>query len=203
MAGGACGAAQTTLPTAMTLPATTLPTGPMVVATSSAEMSPTPPPSSARSDPLAAAGIAATSQRYRYSLRYPSSWTFAEPPGAGGVHPNEPGVDTYVDPVGRILSIVGESAAPTLSGWTCAIGRHLQREHSLAVEAIEPLTVAGEPARLSSYHLVITPYVIHYLTVELVRDGQGLVLSLESTTGRDGEDRATLDRVLATLRLGP
>ena len=136
------------------------------------------------------------SERYGYRLQIPAAWSASETPGTGGTHPDEPGVDTFNDGAGHILSIVGEPAA-ALAGWTCAIGQHLQGEHDLAVENVEDILVAGSPARVSDYHMTISPYVIHYLTVEVVRDGQGLTLSMESTTGRDDEDRSLLDRVLA------
>ena len=136
------------------------------------------------------------SERYGYRLEVPAAWSASETPGAGGTHPGEPGVDTFKDGAGHTLSIVGEPAV-ALAGWTCAIGQHLQGEHDLDVEDVEDILVAGTPARISDYHLTISPYVIHYLTVEVVRDGQGLTLSMESTTGRDDEDRALLDRVLA------
>ena len=140
-----------------------------------------------------------TSARYGYSLVRPTGWKVTETPGSGGVHPGEPGVDNFQDLLGHSLSIVGEPAVPALAEWTCAIGQHLQGEHALAVEKVEDLTVAGVPARLSDYHLVISPYVIHYLTVEIVRGQQGLTLSLESTTGNDAEDRAILDAILGQL----
>lgn len=136
------------------------------------------------------------SERYGYRLEVPAGWRSSETPGTGGTHPGEPGVDTFNDGAGHILSIVGEPAL-ALTGWTCAIGRHLQGEHELAVENVEDILVAGSPARVSDYHLTISPYVIHYLTVEVVRNGQGLTLSMESTTGRDDEDRSLLDRILA------
>lgn len=136
------------------------------------------------------------SERYGYRLEVPAAWRASETPGTGGTHPDEPGVDTFKDGAGHILSIVGEPAV-ALRGWTCAIGQHLQGEHDLAVEDVEDIVVAGSPARVSDYHMTISPYVIHYLTVEVVRDGQGLTLSMESTTGRDDEDRRLLDLVLS------
>ena len=108
--------------------------------------------------------------------------------GRAGLTPDEPGVDTFNDHAGHTLSIVGEKAV-ALAEWTCSIGQHLQGEHALVVEDVEDTLVASSPARISDYHMTISPYVIHYLTVEVVRDGQGLTLAMESTTGRDDEDR--------------
>ena len=143
--------------------------------------------------------ITFASSRYGYGLVLPGDWTATETPGSGGTHPDEPGVDTFRDRTGRTLSVVGERAA-ALAGWTCAINRHLQGdEHRLTAESSTPINVAGVPGRVSEYHLEIRPYVIHYLTIETVRDGLGLTLSLESTTNRDDEDRAILDGLMETF----
>jgi hypothetical protein len=147
------------------------------------------------------AGTAFASTRYGYRLRYPEGWRLSETPGSGGVHPDEPGVDTFRDRDGHTLSIVGE---PVTSGaaWTCAIVRHLEGdEHQLTPDAVEQLTVAGREATLREHHLEIKPYVIHYLTVQLDDDGRGLTLSLESTTHDDAADRAILDGLLGSLEL--
>ena len=116
--------------------------------------------------------------------------------GRAGLTRTSLGVDTFNDHAGHTLSIVGEKAV-ALAEWTCSIGQHLQGEHALVVEDVEDTLVAGSPARISDYHMTISPYVIHYLTVEVVRDGQGLTLAMESTTGRDDEDRRLLDGILA------
>jgi hypothetical protein len=164
-----------------------------------------PTPSAATSSPSAgdagSQGTEFASTRYGYRLRHPEGWRVSETPGSGGVHPDEPGVDTFRDRLGHTLSIVGE---PVVSGgaWTCAIVRHLEGdEHQLTPDAVEPLTVAGRQATLREHHLEIKPYVIHYLTVQLEAAGRGLTLSLESPTNDDVADRAILDRVLGTLGL--
>ena len=57
------------------------------------------------------------------------------------------------------------------------------------------------PAKLLQYHLKFDPYVVHYLTTELVDGGRGMTLSLESTTKRDDEDRQILDEILSSVEL--
>ena len=142
------------------------------------------------------------SARYGYRLVVPAGWTINEVPGSGGLHPDEPGVDTFRDREGHILSIVGEPATD-LAGWTSPVDLHLRQEHALKVEAHEALTVDGVPATLKAYHLPIPPsYLIHYLDAAVVNDGLGLVLSLESTTRDDAGDRAILDGFLESLELG-
>ena len=142
------------------------------------------------------------SRRYDYALSVPPGWTINEAAGSGGLHPDEPGVDTFRDRYGHILSIVGEPAT-SLTDWTSPISQHLRGEHALTADSREDLTVAGVPARLAEYHLPIPPsYLIHYLDADLVNDGVGLVLSLESTTRDDPGDRAVLDRFLSSLTVG-
>ncbi len=142
------------------------------------------------------------SRRYDYALIVPPGWTINEAAGSGGLHPDEPGVDTFRDREGHILSVLGEPAT-ALADWTSPIGEHLRGEHGLVADSQEDLTVAGVPARLAEYHLPIPPsYLIHYLDADVVSDGVGLVLSLESTTRDDAGDRAVLDRFLSSLTVG-
>lgn len=151
----------------------------------------------------AVAGTPFVSARYGYGLVVPDGWTVSETPGTGGLHPDEPGVDTYHGPDGRILSVVGEpvAAGTTIAGWTCAIDRHLAVDHQTPIESTEPLLAAGQTARLTRYHLHIDPYVIHYLNVELVNGDTGLTLSMESTAHDDAADEAILRGLLDGLTL--
>lgn len=142
------------------------------------------------------------SARYGYRLVVPKGWTINEVDGTGGLHPDEPGVDTFRDRFGHILSVVGEPVDDP-DAWSSSIDRHLRGDHALSVEAREALSVAGVPATLTEYHLPIPPsYLVHYLDVALVNAGLGTVLSLESTTRDDGGDRAILDGFLQTLEVG-
>jgi hypothetical protein len=152
---------------------------------------------------VAVDGTPFVSTRYGYGLVVPDGWTVTETPGTGGLHPDEPGVDTYRGPEGRILSVVGEpvAAGTSIDGWTCAIDRHLTTEHETPVESTAPLLVDGQAARLTRFHLHIDPYVIHYLDVELVHGEVGLALSMESTTHDDVADETILRTLLDGLTL--
>lgn len=145
-------------------------------------------------------GSTFTSARYGYAMVVPDGWTVTETPGEGGVHPDEPGVDTFKDRVGHILSVVGEASAGPLAQWTCAIGKHLTGEHRLSIEGTTAFELAGQPARKRTYHLRIDPYVIFYQTVEVVYLDRGLTLSLESTTKADQGDIAVFDGLLGGFR---
>jgi hypothetical protein len=149
----------------------------------------------------AVAGTPFESTRYRYGLVLPDGWTVVETPGTGGVHPDEPGVDTFRDGQGHILSVVAETlvAGAALGTWTCAIGRHLSGEHQAPIESTDAITVAGQASRLTRYHVHFDPYVIHYLNVELVNADLGLTLSMESSTGDDVADEALLRSLLEHL----
>jgi hypothetical protein len=149
------------------------------------------------------AGTPFTSTRYGYSLVVPEGWTVTETPGTGGLHPDEPGVDTFHGPGGRILSVVGEPVPPGtgLESWSCSIGKHLAGEHQTPVEATEVLIAAGQTTRLTKYHLHIDPYVIHYLNAEVINGETGLTLSMESTAHDDAADEAVFRAWLAGLRL--
>lgn len=161
----------------------------------------TPSPSTSPSS--AVVGTPFESTRYRYALVLPAGWSVVETPGVGGVHPDEPGVDSFRDGQGHILSVVAEplDAGAALDTWTCAIGRHLSGEHQAPIESTEAITVAGQASRLTRYHVHFDPYVIHYLNVELVNGEQGLTLSMESSTGDDVADEALLRSLVDSLRL--
>ena len=158
--------------------------------------------SPAPSETATPSGTAFASERYRYGLVLPEGWTMTETPGSGGLHPDEPGVDTLRD-TARIISIVGEPvpAGSGLERWSCAIGEHLVGEHETPADSTEAIIVAGRPARLSRYHLHIDPYVIHYLNVELINGDMGLTISMESTAGDDAADEAVLRSLLDTVSL--
>ncbi len=137
------------------------------------------------------------SDRHGYSVTMPGRWSTNEPPGAGGVHPDEPGVDTFRNG-GHVFYVTAETTTGQPSAWTCAIVQHLEGpDHGLTARTTGPLTVDGVPGRLSEFELLIKPYRIHYLEAEVVRAGRGYALSLESTTGDDAGDRAVLDGLIA------
>lgn len=187
--------------TAMAVPVTLAVAGCGGGAASATMVSPerSPPATSQMPRPASTDAARFTSARYGYTVAIPTGWKVTETPGTGGVHPDEPGVDTFKARAGHILSVVGEPNTPALAGWTCAINRHLGGEHDLDAVKVEMLSVGGEPARLSEFNLIIKPYLIHYLTVEVTRGGRGLTLSLESTIDDAARDREVLDAFLASF----
>lgn len=199
VAAGACGAGSP-LPASTSGPSTMAP-APTSGVPSAAAATDAPPVVATDGSQATLVDTPFSSDRYRYSLIVPPGWTINETAGSGGLHPDEPGVDTFRDREGHILSVLGEPATMP-ADWVSPIGQHLRRDHGLAADSQADLTVAGMPARLSEYHLPIPPsYLIHYLDTDVVGDGVGLVLSLESTTRDDAGDRAVLDAFLDSLAL--
>ena len=74
------------------------------------------------------------SRRYDYALTVPAGWTINEAAGSGGLHPDEPGVDTFRDREGHILSVLGAPATAPAE-WTSPIGEHLRGEHGLVADS--------------------------------------------------------------------
>lgn len=166
---------------------------------------PTPAPTDAppSTAPSSDAGTPFESTRYGYRLVIPDGWTISETPGAGGLHPDEAGVDTFRSGTGLIVSVVGEAIAvgTTLDDWTCAINTHLTDEHATTAESTEIVEVADHTARVTRYHLRFDPYAIYYQNAELIDGSVGLTISMESTTNDDSADEMAFRALLDSLTL--
>lgn len=165
-------------------------------------------PATTGSGPLASATAPGTptafhSLRQGYGLAVPAGFSATETPGAGGLHPAEPGVDTFDDGHGTRLYVIGFAvpAGMRLADWVCPVSTHLATEHGLAAELSAGLTIGGQPARISMYHLRIPPYVTLYLEAEVVKGTAGFAFGLESTTTQDAAERALFDEVLRSVSL--
>lgn len=53
------------------------------------------------------------SARYGYDWTLPEGWSVIETPGTGGVHPGEPGLDTFTDGRGTTMTVGVTAVAPT------------------------------------------------------------------------------------------
>ena len=200
----ACAGASTTTPTAAggasTIGSSSRPTaGPSNAAASSMTRTPS---SSAAGAPSAVAPPSPTafhSDRYGYRLAVPAGWKATENPGTGGVHPGDPGVDVFTDGRGNTLYIIAEPvpAGTSSDAWTSGVAGHLEVDHGLTPDGSTDVVVGGLPGRLIDYHLRFDPYVTHELVTQVVRDERGYAITLEALGGRDADDQALLETLLA------
>jgi len=101
-----------------------------------------------------------TSGRHGYSWTLPAGWSVTETPGTGGVHPGEPGLDTFTDGRGTTITVgvVVVAATQQLSSWVCPVIAHLEDFHGEPREAVAPLQLGGVPATISTFHFVAPPF---------------------------------------------
>ena len=137
-----------------------------------------------------------TSARYGYTWALPGGWTVTETPGAGGVHPGEPGLDTFTDGRGTTVTVGVTAVAPTqqLSSWICPVVVHLEDFHGEPREAVASMTLGGVPATISTFHFTAPPYRVLELEVQAIRGAQGFFLSWTDTLTPVVPDREQMSR---------
>jgi len=143
-----------------------------------------------------------TSTRYRYSFTLPAGWSVTEVPGSGGVHPGEPGLDTFTDGRGTTVTVGVVAVAPTqqLGAWIGPVIAHLEQVHGEPREAVAQLTLGGLPASISTFHFVAPPYRVLELEVEAIRGSQGYYLSWTDTISPTVPDADQRSRFIGLLR---
>ncbi len=124
-----------------------------------------------------------TSSRHGYTWVLPAGWSVTETPGTGGVHPGEPGLDTFSDGKGTTITVgvVAVAANQQLSSWICPVVAHLEDFHVEPREAVASTTLGGLPATISTFHFVAPPYRVLELEVQALRGTQGFFLSWTDT----------------------
>ena len=137
-----------------------------------------------------------TSARHGYAWTLPAGWSVTETPGSGGVHPGEPGLDTFTDGRGTTVTVGVTAVAPTqqLALWVCPVVAHLESVHGEPREAVANLTLGGVPATISTFHFVAPPYRVLELEVEAIRGAQGYFLSWTDTLVPTVPDPAQMTR---------
>ncbi len=143
-----------------------------------------------------------TSGRHGYSWTLPTGWSVTETPGSGGVHPGEPGLDTFTDGRGTTVTIGVTAVAPTqqLASWICPVVAHLEDFHGEPREAVASMTLGGVPATISTFHFTAPPYRVLELEVQAIRGTQGFFLSWTDTLTpvvSDDTQRASFLQLLA------
>ena len=124
-----------------------------------------------------------TSSRHGYTWVLPAGWSVTETPGSGGVHPGEPGLDTFSNGRGTTITVGVVTVAPTqqLSSWICPVVAHLEDFHGEPREAVASVALGGVPATISTFHFVAPPYRVLELEVQAIRGAQGYFLSWTDT----------------------
>jgi hypothetical protein len=137
-----------------------------------------------------------TSGRYGYRWALPGGWTVTETPGSGGVHPGEPGLDTFTDGRGTTVTVGVITVAPTqqLTSWICPVVAHLEDFHDEPREAVASMTLGGVPATISTFHFVAPPYRVLELEVQAIRGTKGFFLSWTDTLVPTVADQAQMAR---------
>ncbi|HXX61170.1 MAG TPA: hypothetical protein VEI48_07770 [Candidatus Sulfotelmatobacter sp.] len=143
-----------------------------------------------------------TSERYRYGWQLPAGWTVTETPGSGGVHPGEPGLDTFTDRRGTTITVgvVAVAATQQLASWICPVVAHLEDLHGEPREAVASISLGGVPATISTFHFVAPPYRVLELEVQAIHGTQGFFLSWTDTlspTVPDPDQMARFEALLA------
>ena len=136
------------------------------------------------------------SGRYGYRWTLPAGWTVTETPGTGGVHPGEPGLDTFTDGRGTTVTVGVTTVAPTqqLASWICPVVAHLEDFHDEPREAVASMTLGGVPATISTFHFVAPPYRVLELEVQVIRGTKGFFLSWTDTLVPTVADPAQMAR---------
>jgi hypothetical protein len=142
-----------------------------------------------------------TSARYGYAWTLPAGWGVTETPGSGGVHPGEPGLDSFTDGRGTTVTVGVTAVAPSqqLASWICPVVAHLEGVHGEPREAVAALTLGGVPATISTFHFVAPPYRVLELEVEAIRGTKGYFLSWTDTlvpTAPDPDQLARFEQLL-------
>jgi hypothetical protein len=143
-----------------------------------------------------------TSARYGYTWALPVGWSVTETPGSGGVHPGEPGLDTFTDGRGSTITVgvTAVAASQQLASWICPVVAHLESVHGEPREAVASVTLGGVPATISTFHFVAPPYRVLELEVEAIRGTQGFFLSWTDTlvpTVTDASQMTRFEQLLA------
>jgi hypothetical protein len=141
------------------------------------------------------------SSRYGYDWILPGGWSVTETPGTGGVHPGEPGLDTFTDGRGTTVTVGVTTVAPTqlLTSWICPVVAHLEDFHGEPREAVASMSLGAVPATISTFHFTAPPYRVLELEVQAIRGTQGFFLSWTDTLSPTVPDDLQRARFLQLL----
>jgi hypothetical protein len=132
---------------------------------------------------------ASTAQGYAYAL--PDDWEVTENPD--GLVLQGPAANTIVTFSAEI------ERGTTLNDWTRALIEHNRRDISPKPESNKAGTVAGQPARVLTYHATIEGNDVYIVECVFIRAGRAYEVAWFSTPGSEATDRALFDRFLAQM----
>lgn len=135
--------------------------------------------------------VARASTTHGYSYALPEDWEVTEDPD--GLTLQGPGANwiyTFSDDV---------EPGMTLNAWTSGLIAYNQQESSAKPESNTAGTVAGQPARLLTYHVTIEGDPLYVVYGVFLRDGRAYEVAWFSTPGSEVTDRAMFERFLAQL----
>ncbi len=144
------------------------------------------------------------SPRYGYAVGVPAGWQIEAVAGTGGLHPGEPGTDTFTGD-GRQLSVVVIPIPPGTdpSDWRSPVTEHYEGPepdgHGLTAEIDQPITIDGAEGSLRRYRLEIPPYEQLILDAEAVIGRQAYLITYLGFDGLDDEYESEFEAILATF----
>ena len=146
------------------------------------------------------------SPRYGYVIGVPEGWRIEAVAGTGGLHPGEPGTDTFSGD-NRQLSVTAIPIPPGTdpSDWRSPITEHYEGPepdgHGLVAEIDEPVTIDGTEGSLRRYRLEIPPYEQLILDAKVIVDGQAYLITYLGFDGLDEEYESEFSSILETFEV--
>jgi hypothetical protein len=171
------------------------------------------PPSMAPSDasptaeptPIVPTGwIAFTSPRFGYTIAVPDGWQIEEIAGAGGLHPDEPGTDTFSGADSQMsVSLDLGATGQDIETYRSPVVEHYEGPepdgHGLEPEVVEPIEMSGVDGRFRRYRLEISPYEQVILDASVIVDGRAYLVTYIDFEP-DPSHEAEFRRIVATFR---
>jgi hypothetical protein len=133
--------------------------------------------------------ITHVSKRWHYTVAYPEEWEIDEMDDG----------DSFLGPDGSEVFIWTAADAGSLNTWVTDSILFYQDEFGQRPESNEPVTIAGQDARLLSYHADIEESPTFVMDALVVHEGRGYDLEWYSVPGNEAADRQTFQEMLSTF----
>lgn len=146
------------------------------------------------------------SPRFGYSVGIPSGWLIEEVAGTGGLHPGEPGTDTFTGD-NRQLTVLRMPvpAGSDITSWRSPIVEHYEGPepdgHGAVAEEDRSIAIDGHDARYRVYRTATPPYEQVILDAEAIVDGEAYVVTYLGLARQDRAYREEFSMILDTIDL--